>query len=944
LLGHDRTNAALIHSPAAEEIMQRWSVSVSTLLVYLAGCAHSPPPAPVPAAAPAPVAEAPPPSAPKAPPAWHAKLPPIIDREIIFGDPEYAGAEISPDAKYIAFLKVYKGQLNVWVKKRDEPFDAAHPVTADTTRPIRGFFWSRDSKYILFAQDKAGDENFRVYAVDPGAAVDAATGAPAARDLTPYEKVQAQIIAVPKRTPGAILIGLNDRDPQVHDVYRLDLKTGKRTLVRKNSENVAGWTADLDGNLRLASRVDKEGNTETLRVEKDKLVPIMSCSVEETCFPYRFHKDGKRVYFVTNHGDHDLTRLVLIDPKNGKETLVEEDPEHQVDFGGAGFSAATDDLVMTSYEADRERVYPKEAKFAKDYEVVRKALPEGDVGFGAASSDDRWHIVAVTSDVEPGATYLYDRTTGKVDLLYRPYPKLPADALAPMKPVRYPARDGIEITAYLTVPKGVEAKGLPAVVLPHGGPWYRDYWGYDPIAQFLANRGYVVLQPEFRASTGFGKKFLNLGNGQWGTGTMQHDITDGAKWLAAQGIADAQQIAIMGGSYGGYATLAGLAFTPDVYAAGVDICGPSSILTLLASLPPYWKPIQKIFQHRVGDPEQDAARLKEQSPLFSATKISRPLLVVQGANDPRVKKAEADQMVVALRDLGRDVEYLLAPDEGHGFAGRENRLAMMVAVERFLADHLPGRKQDSVSDEIAKKLASITVDPKTVKLAAAPAAGAGEGKAGEAKFDGSKLTAGALRYAAHLEAGAHKIDAKTEISIKADGDVWTVVEKTEGAMGSGTDTTSLEKATLLPVKRVIDQGSAHVEVAFADGKVAGEIKAQGQTIPVDAKVTGRVLSNGATLYLALSTLPLEPGKSWTVKSFDLLGGKERGVVVAVDKVEDVKVAGGSFAAVRVTLAAEDAATPDVVWIEKAAPHRVLRWEESLPAQMGSGKATGELLP
>jgi dipeptidyl aminopeptidase/acylaminoacyl peptidase len=914
---------------------------------FLIGCSHSAPPPAAPtapaaaapaAAAPAPAAAAP---APPPPPPWLAKLPPIIDREIFFGDPEYAGAQLSPDGKFISFRKDFKGQMNVWVKRREEPFTAARPLTADTARPVRAYFWSRDGKYVLYAQDKGGDENFRIYAVDPAAPADAATGVPPARDLTPFDKVRAQIIAVPKRTPATILVGLNDRDPQVFDVYRLDLKSGKRTLVHKNTENVAGWSADLDGKLRLGLRQTPDGGTETLRVDGDKLTSIYSCSFEESCGPSRFHKDGKRVYFETNRGDHDLTRLELLDPATGKETLVEEDPDKQVDFGDAEFSEATDDLVATFYEGDRLRVYPREKKFAHDYEVVKKALPDGDIYFGSATRDDRFHIVTVTSDVDPGAAYLYDRTTGKVELLYRPYPKLPTEHLAPMKPVRYQARDGVTIPAYLTVPKGVEAKGLPAVLLPHGGPWARDSWGYNSFAQFLANRGYAVLMPNFRASTGYGKKFLNLGNKQWGTGTMQHDLTDSAKWLASQGIADASQIAIMGGSYGGYATLAGLAFTPEVYACGVDIVGPSSIATLLKSIPPYWAPLIKTMHIRVGDPDdpKDAERLKEQSPLHSAKAIVRPLLVVQGANDPRVKKAESDQIVVALRDLGREVQYLVAPDEGHGFAGRDNRIAMFAEIERFLAAHLPGRAQEGMSPEITKKLADITVDVKTVKVVPA-AVTMGAGASSTPKF--GALTPGTVAYAAHIEAGGKAFDAKLSVAVTAAGAGWTVAETTEGPMGKATDTHTLDKETLAPVKRVVDQGPTHIEIGFSDGQVKGEIKAGGQTLPVDAKVTGRVYGDGIPLFLAVATSPLDAGRTTTLRAFDLLGGHDKAVVVTVGKEEQVKVPAGSFAAVKVTLQPEDGGTGDTIWVEKAAPHRVVRWESTLPAQMGGGTARGEL--
>jgi dipeptidyl aminopeptidase/acylaminoacyl peptidase len=673
-------------------------------LVHAAGCATAP-------------------AAPQKTDAAPASAPaPLVDRELYFDNPEITGAQLSPDGAFISFLKPHQGVLNVWVKARSEPFASARPLTADQ-RTVGGYFWSRDGKFVLYVQDKGGDENFHLYAVDPRAPA-SANGVPEARDLTPGEKLRASILSVPKKTPDSVLVGLNDRDPQLHDVYRVSLSTGKRTLVRLNKEGVAGWTADNEGTLRLANKLDEAGGTVIFRVVGQTLEPLARCSNEESCGAERFHPDGKRVYFETNAGDGDLTRLVLLDLATGQQELVESDPERQVDFGGAAFSELTDELAATFYEGDRLRTYPKSAEFKRDFEAVRKVLTGGDVSFVSSTADEAFRLVTVNSDVDPRATYLYERATGKVELLYRPRPRLPLETLVPMKPVRITARDGLVFTAYLTVPRGQVGPG-PAVVLPHGGPWGRDTWGYASLPQFLANRGYVVVQPNFRGSAGYGKKFLNLGNGQWGTGTMQHDVSDTRDWLVKQGYAAEGKVAIMGGSYGGYATLAGLAFTPGLYAAGVDIVGPSNIVTLLNSIPPYWAPLKKLFAVRVGDVEKraDVERLQAQSPLNSATKIKAPLLVIQGANDPRVKQAEADQIVIALRENQLPVEYLVAPDEGHGFRNRDNLLAQTVAIERFLGKHLGGRVQQRVAPDIAAKLAALTVDVAGVKLTPRPAAG-----------------------------------------------------------------------------------------------------------------------------------------------------------------------------------------------------------------------------
>ncbi|MEJ2341206.1 MAG: S9 family peptidase [Gemmatimonadales bacterium] len=645
-------------------------------------------------------------------------LPPLVDREVFFGNPELAFGGLSPDGKYVSIVKPLDGILNVWVRRADQTWDEAWPVTNERDRPVFQYFWSQDGKYILYAQDDGGDENFRVYAVDPAAKPAPGEKVPPVRDLTPYDEMQARIIVVPEKSPGHILVGMNDRNPQLHDVYRLNIETGERELVFQNDVNVAGWMADLEGNLRLGFRVTEDGGSELLRVDGAELTPIYTCTVDETCDPIQFHKDGKHVYMATNHGDRDLAELVLLDPQTGETELVERDPEGEVDFTNAIFSRATDELIATSYNGARLRIYPKDPTFEKDLANIRKALPRGDLLFRQPTKDDRLWIVKPILDTDNGPNYLYDRATGEVELLYRPYPNIPIDEMAEMEPVTYTARDGVEVPAYLTLPKGVEPRNLAVVIMPHGGPWARDTWGWNPLTQLLANRGYAVLQPNFRGSTGYGKRFLELGNDEWGTGSMQHDITDGANWLVEEGIADPDRIAIMGGSYGGYATLAGVTFTPDLYAAGVSIVGPSSIITLLNSIPPYWVPIKKIFYARVGDPEDpaDLERLRAQSPLYSAEDITTPLMVIQGANDPRVKQAESDQIVIALRDLQRTVEYLVAPDEGHGFANEINNLASYAAIERFLAQNVGGRYQSEMRPEIADRLDEITVDIETVEI------------------------------------------------------------------------------------------------------------------------------------------------------------------------------------------------------------------------------------
>ena len=650
-------------------------------------------------------------------------LPPVIDRELMFGNPEITGAQVSPDGKFIAFRKPHKDTMNIWVKRADEPFANARLLTNETKRPIRGFFWSRDGKFILFVNDKGGDENFNLYAVNPNQQPPSGAEVPTARNLTNSEKVRTVGYNVPRTDPDAIYVGLNDRDPAWHDLYKVKISTGERTLIRQNTERLTGWLFDNKDQLRLATLSTKSGDKEVLRVDADgKFTKIYSCNVFETCNPVRFNKDNRRVYMITNKGEGvDLVRLVLFDPETGKEEPLESDPVNRVDLEDLGFSDATDELLFTLYIDDRQRYYFKDKAFEADFKFLQKKLPNREISFDTSTKDEMTWLISAFSDTEPGEKYLFDRKSKKLVLQYRIREKLPREALAEMKPIRYKSSDGLEIPAYLSLPRGVAPKNLPTIILPHGGPWGRDRWGYDSMSQFLTNRGYSVLSPNFRGSTGYGKNFLDAGNGQWGD-RMQDDLTWGAKYLISQGITDPKRVGIMGGSYGGYATLAGVAFTPDLYSAAVAIVAPSNLITLLNAIPPYWEAGRIQFYKRMADPTtaEGKAQLMRQSPLTHADKIKTPLLVVQGANDPRVNKREADQIVIALRDRGFPVEYMVAPDEGHGFARPVNNMAMLSLAEKFLAKYLGGRYQESTTPEVAKRLQEITVDPKTVTLAAKP--------------------------------------------------------------------------------------------------------------------------------------------------------------------------------------------------------------------------------
>ena len=647
-----------------------------------------------------------------------AELPPLIDRNLFFGEVQISGAQISPDGQYLSFLKPYKGARNVWIKRTAEPFSAAKPLTAQEKRPIPAYFWSRDSKYILYVQDAAGDENFNIYAVHPGDPADSATGVPATRNLTDSKGVRAMIYALPKNQPDTVYIGLNDRDKAWHDLYKLTLSTGKRELMRENKDRISQWLFDNQGKLRAATRTTDAGDIEILRVDASATQPVYTCGVLDECRPLRFDAQNNKLYLITNKGPGtNFTELGLLDLASGKVNKIESDPKGQVDLQYAMFSERTDRLLATVYEYDRRSIMWHNQAFEADYKWLTGKLPNLELDFASGTADENLWIVSASSDTEPGEVYLFDRKAKQLQRQYQLRDEIPRDALASMTSIRYPSSDGLEIPAYLTLPKGIPPKDLPLIVLPHGGPWGRDSWRYDGMVQFLANRGYAVLQPNFRASVGFGKKFLDAGNGEWGR-KMQDDLTYGVKYLVAQGTANPKRVGITGGSYGGYATLAGVAFTPNLYAAAVSIVGPSNLVTLLKAIPPYWEAMRKQMYTRMADLETPEGRklLAEESPLSAADKIRTPLMVVQGANDPRVNKRESDQIVAAARDNHRPVVYLVAPDEGHGFRRPINNLAMFAEMERFLAKYLDGRAQTAIPENVETRIKEITVDPKTVEV------------------------------------------------------------------------------------------------------------------------------------------------------------------------------------------------------------------------------------
>ncbi len=866
-----------------------------------------------------------------------AGLPPLIDRELFFGNPEIAGAQISPDGKYIAFLKPWKETRNIYVKGVEEPFSAARLLTTETKRPIPGYLWTRDSKFILYVKDHDGDENYNVYAVIPAGKPAAGADAPESRDLTGLKGVRVMLVDAPKSDPDTLYIGLNDRDKAWHDLYRLKISTGEKTLVRQNTDRITGWVFDVQGKLRLATRSADNGDTEILRVDDAGFTKIYSCSVFETCAPVHFLPDGSKVYIQTNKGTN-LISLALMDPATGATEAVESDPLGKVDLSDAYFSEATDELVGTSYYYDREKHYFRNKAFGADYAWLEYHFPGMEIGITSSTRDDQIWLVTASSDTEPGKTVLFERKTRKVTSQYVIREKLPRQDLAEMKAVTYASSDGLEIPAYLTLPKGVATKNLPALVIPHGGPWGRDGWGYNPLAQFFANRGYAVLMPNFRGSTGYGRKFLDAGNLQWAR-TMQDDLTWGVKYMVAQGVADPKRVGILGGSYGGYATLAGVTFTPDLYAAAVDIVGPSNLITLLDSIPPYWEAARKVFYERMGNPNtpEGRAMLEERSPIHSADKIRTPLLVAQGANDPRVNRREAEQIVVALRDRGFPVEYILAPDEGHGFQRPVNNMALFMESEKFLAAHLGGRYQEGGSPETVARLKEITVDPKTVvvtKVVSASLVGLPK--------PATDLKAATLHYQVKIEAGGQEIQMKMATTIVDGGDAWTATNSVDSPQGTMTDTATIAKSTLVLQKRSVKQGPMTRDVDFAGDKAVGQSSMNGQTRPIAADLGGPLFGDAAGGDQAIACLPLADGYSMTFRNFDLQAQKVKLMQLNVAGVDKVTVPAGTFDAWRVEITSADGGTDKkTVWVDRDS-QTVVKTSAAVAA-MGGAVVTEELV-
>jgi dipeptidyl aminopeptidase/acylaminoacyl peptidase len=613
---------------------------------------------------------------------------PLIPRDVLFGNPDKAGPRISPDGKHLSYLAPVDGVLNVWVAPVDD-LAAAKAVTHDKKRGIRSYFWAYDNKHILYVQDAGGDEDYHVYRAGLDGKED--------HDLTPLKKVRAQIQEVSHKFPGEILIGLNDRKPEYHDVYRLNLDTGKRELVQKNDEFL-GFTTDEDYKVRFATKFADDGGNVLFTPDGQggwKEFTKIPMADNLTTNIVAFDKSGDVAYLIDSRG-RDTGAFTTLDLKTNKETVIASDA--RADGGGMMLHPTERSIEAVSFTFERTKWKFFDKAVEEDFQKLAK-VAEGDISVSSRTLDNKTWIVAFLLDNSPVRYYRFDRASGKAHFLFTNRKALEDQPLVKMHPQVVKSRDGLDLVCYLTLPPGSDAdgKGRPAQPVPmvldvHGGPWGRDGWGLNTYHQLLANRGYAVLSVNFRGSTGFGKKFLNAGNREWAA-KMHDDLIDAVDWAIKEKIALPDKVAIMGGSYGGYATLVGLTFTPEKFACGVDIVGPSNIVTLLNTIPPYWAPAIQLFKDRVGDHTTTEGKefLEKRSPLTYVSKIKRPLLIGQGANDPRVKQTESDQIVKAMQEHKIPVTYVLFPDEGHGFARPPNSLAFNAVSEAFLAEHLGGR-------------------------------------------------------------------------------------------------------------------------------------------------------------------------------------------------------------------------------------------------------------
>jgi dipeptidyl aminopeptidase/acylaminoacyl peptidase len=871
-----------------------------------------------------------------------ATEPPLLDRQTLFFVSSVARVsdrKLSPDGTKIVFRKENASGVNLWIQGIGEPAEQARPLT-ESPRPVSEYQWSHDGKYVLYATEQGENGGMPLFAVDAQGSIAAGT-IPTSRNLTPMDGAVTQIIQLSRKNPDLIFVMLNHRNPQWYDMYEVRISTGEMKMLYENKEEFIGYELDWDDRLRLVYQADENGSMKILHKDDDSFVPLLKTLPREKGTVLGWTPDNSRFYLETNHGDNDLSSVYLMDPKTRKMELFESDPEQRVDFGSLRLDPYTRQVISTSYQDDRNRYYWRDAAWKSNYAFLQNRFPGRETEFLSYSKDKSKFLVSVWGDRYETEIWYFDAVTRQLTLHFSPLSPLKAveEHLAPMSPIRYRSSDGLEISGYLTLPLGRPAEKLPLVVLVHGGPkGVRDEWGYDAEVQFLANRGYAVLQPNFRASGGYGKRFQSAGNGEWGR-LMQDDLTWGVKYLVDQGIADPDRVGIMGASYGGYAALAGLAFTPDLYACGIDIVGSSNLFTFLERLPPYFN--RDDLYAMVGDPstEDGKQRLREASPLFSADKITKPLLVIQGAKDPLSTQSEADQIVVALRDRGHEVGYLLADDEQHGYHHPFNFLAMYAEIERFLASKLGGRYQPDMPDPVAKRLKELRVDvsqvtyldPNRIQISPAlppvvsmPMEGTEEWKITLEVQDKEQNIVPIQMI--------QSFPITLKRNFRRNGETWIIENDFTGPAGTRTplgnygSLASLSgsyTATLIPISESYNQTGDKIEIDYAKQKLA--LRSGASTTYLD--YTGAMLCEGPGQHAIIAGFDWKAGDTLIVSMLDLVGSQ---IVPQRLNCEPGEAIDGK-ACLKVTLTnLADSVNKSTFWIDEKT-RRLIRVEQVLSA-------------
>lgn len=885
----------------------------------------------------------------------------LVDRALFFDDPAVVDVKISPDGQWLAFRAPHEGTAQLWLAGLQAGVDSGVRVSDG---PAQSFVWSTDSEHLLFLRDRDGDENYHLYAV-PADTI----GSAAPRDLTPYGAIQARIYSLPRSAPGIVVVGLNDRDPQAHDVYRIDIASGARELVLRNDAEVSDWVTDLDGNVRIGVRYGPDGGVEFIRVAGDSINVIFGCAPHETCTPVRFHRDGRRLYLATNRGDRDLTELVLLHPVSFEEEPVDRDPEGRVDFGDAVFSPASDALVATVYYDDTTRIYMQDSVFGRDLDRLAQDLSFSALALNSATDNGALWIVHVESDSDPGSAYLFHRWNSTVDLIVEERSGLPRERLATTTWIRYQARDGDQVPALLTLPPGDSAAGLPAVLLPHHDPWTPDRWGFDPLVQFLASRGYAVLQPNFRGSRGYGKLYVSVANDTARTELLQQDMADGARYLVNSGIADPNRIGIVGFGFGGYAVLAALASTPDLFAAGVAIGAITDLPAFLDGLPSYDTFGRPRWTRRLGDPQvpEELARLQKQSPARTANRITAPVLLAHGINDPRVSSDQSERMVAALRAVGNGPDYLRIAGEGRHLRRAATRIAFAAVLERFLALHLGGSVQDSIVPAVAVLINAMTVGSGDVLGPAAVAFTAPLPLA-----DGSRIQSATLVYRVTTSEGNEtEIVRSIEIASTGGRDIWRTIDSAmvpvyevvefdaanfadpnfdfpepvaSGDLSPAADTVEVDRHTLLPIQRRIG-GQVTFFINYHQDSVVGEFEVAGFIDDITVLLEAPVFADGAGLDLVIAGLPLAEGYETLLRVFDAQLRQVVPLSLTVTGLESVQTPAGTFDVFQITLTPIGVrdARPRSLQVRQQPPHYVVRDITSFRGENGDVVQTSELV-